>query len=332
MSMYVSWLCVATGLVSFAVVAAPSSARLLGDAMASSSSSGKRKPRGDCQSETVACVLPAEGLEALTHEGNVAVESLTGGRHRVVHLVTLERRDLPATHGSWHLVVDNEGYGCVYDSEGVCAPILLEDLFSRRVYVSGEHPLLVIERSAAGGERAWSLSDRMRECEALNVTFKAGATIAAHTIRCWLVSWPRQGRRFFFSALGMYRMLVLRCFQRVASKWVYESFERWASWLRTLGFRPNHIQLSCLSTNDASANSSNFLPTPCLSSVGMVGLLARWCSSSLAKGGLREPASRAAASALLDGVLRSSCRCLIAGSMTIEVRFVLNWTPCLAIG
>lgn len=327
MSMYVSWLCVATGLVSFAVVAAPSSARLLGDAMASSSSSGKRKPRGDCQSETVACVLPAEGLEALTHEGNVAVESLTGGRHRVVHLVTLERRDLPATHGSWHLVVDNEGYGCVYDSEGVCAPILLEDLFSRRVYVSGEHPLLVIERSAAGGERAWSLSDRMRECEALNVTFKAGATMAAHTTRCWLVSWPRQGRRFFFSALDLYRMLLLRCFQRVASQWVYESFERWASWLRTLGFRPDHIQLSCLSANDASANSSNFLPTPCLSSVGMVGLLARWCQGRLAGAGVEGGSFRFARWRVAVFVSLPHCR---EHDDRGQVRLGLD--PCLASG
>lgn len=264
--------------------------------------------------------MPKFSLKPVPHDNNVAIGVLPDGRQRLVHFRTMEGVDLPS--GEWMLVFDEDGFGCVTNAANdSAAPLLLESMLRRVLHVSSSGEEFIVERDRRTGKYStWSATSKAQQHEEIIVRFRAGATMAQHTISVFFLSWPRcGGGRYFWSALGVYDMLGLASYKGVPSKWVYASWKGWHSWLKNLGLEGS-LQQSGQGRAQSSggASASGFLPSPAMSTAALLALLNRWSGASVQKGGFREVRPRQAAAVVLIGILRA---CRLVKPMPLQIRF-----------
>ena len=281
----------------------------------------KRKAQLEAKEETKPRpVLPVqeEEAEVLPHRGVVFLDK-SAGSALLVHMKTLERRALPA--GEWQLDFDDEGFAAVTQLDGE-QELFAEDVFQRTLCVSPSDKMLVLEGADGQPKRHWSLSGKLMKHEEVEVKLRAGPTLAEHRFTAFLLTWPRQACRFFWDALIVYKLLLMKSYKGVASKWFYESYKGWHSWLSTWCLSPDQVMQSAQASGQGLDPWLAFLPSCALSSTALVGLLARWAGAAVQQGGLRELACRSAAESLLQGLVTGT---RLQRAFQVEIRFTPGW-------
>lgn len=261
-------------------------------------------------------------LSMVRHEGLVFLDARgTGQNNSLVHTTTLELRALPP--GDWFLIFD-DGVGAVCNSLGNGEHLLLEDYMHRQLFATDDGELIVTDRAKEPPHNRFNLTHRLRSFESLEATIFAGPTLARHKINLYLMSWPRQSMRFYWSLNNLYRHCVMTCYQGVASKWVHESRGAWTRAWIARGFSEDHLVRTSQVTSSEVDASKAFLPHSAVSSFGIVSLLSRFSGSTTQQGGLRSETSRRAASCLLEGLIQS---CRNARPASFTMRLLDRWAP-----
>ena len=247
-------------------------------------------------------------LEEAPHDKIVlGSPTITGGKWELVHLVTLEKIDLPAPRGVWSLVKDEDGFVAAVDSESdevVC----VEDRQRRCLMVGPRGERFVSEQLPSGKVSVWSIFEKQRQHATCTVRFGVGPTRALHTLDAAVLVWPRfAGSRVYWKASCLYTILQLDSYRSISSKWVSTSFKHWLAYCRQVGFDEGQLiqstQAAASSPRDVASDADNFLPHASMSTACLLHLLCRWFSCDPNNGGLRSEGARACAKCLLQGLL-----------------------------
>lgn len=147
----------------------------------------------------------------------------------------------------------------------------------------------------------------MRRFQEGTITLRVGSCKQPQTFSHYLLRFPRQGMRHFWDMHAVYKLMGFSSFKGFASRWAYESKDSWQRFFIDLGFEGHCIQSpGGLGAEEAGVTIHRFLPATSVSTLGFVALLLRWSALPPNRGGLREPDRRAAAAALLAGLLASA--------------------------
>lgn len=152
---------------------------------------------------------------------------------------------------------------------------------------------------------------------------RAGPALAQHRIQGFLLQWPRQGMRFMWSGLCIYKHLGCTSHMKTPSKWFYNIVPSCRSFFEKLGFNSEHAMKSACSGADRANGEpmdTCFLPKCCFSTLGLFAMLCRWSFAPNRRNGALSPESRAAAAALLQCFLHG-LRCS-AGSWAIGLHLL----------
>ena len=231
--------------------------------------------------------------------------------------MTLEKVLLSAA--KWELTFDEDGMGCAYCDEEDAAPILLDDVFAKQVYLSDEDGLVVVEN----GKSVWSLTNKLRMHEVVKVEAAVGHIMAPVHFSVAYMAMPRQGCKLYWNCSEVYKVLGMKACGNEPSKWFYKSHGGWRKWWESGNFHSHHVLLTTQSATACSLNIGRPLPFPGASTFALVALLARWCGADWHAGGLREPPRRNAAQELLHGLIRCS---LLVAPMEFKMHLRDNWT------
>jgi len=266
-----------------------------------------------------------ESLDLVPHKGRICLDQLDG-KTLAVDTLLLCSDALPDGE-SWDVVEDELGFACFVDWSGAHDPILAEDLMSRRLWTSASGQLSLEQRPRGASKAAaqWSCwNDKRRHYVEIIVKLTAGPTQANHDWCCYLVSWPRQGMRFFFSGVHLYQHLALTTYCNEGSKWFYNIVPSCEAYVGGLGFAQGHV-LKSANANSCSDKNAAFLPKGALSTLAVVALLTRWAfAANKRRGGLGDD-TRAPAYALLRGFLCGTMPGLSHWAITVQC--VEKWQP-----
>lgn len=287
-------------------------------AMASSSSSAPSSGPG-----TVA-EPPMGNASLAVHRGVVYLDQTGSSTWMLTHILTLEAVPLESV-GELVLLFDNDGYGAVvYESGEVRS---CEDLFGRQLFGRDTGERVIV--GARGGPEAaftrpWSLTFGSQRFAQTSVTVISGVAQQHHNFEAYRFDWPRMQASVFWSFKSLYSALGLQCFKKSWSSWCWAGFERWHRFLDSIGLGMHLCQSAAAMKNrcEGLPLHGNDLPTPGVSSWGMLALLSRWSSGSRKQGCLDTEDARHAAGQLLRSFLVS-----LGGvrRWALEVRLAAPW-------
>jgi hypothetical protein len=291
--------------------------------VAGSGSGSQQGPHPKAKAKSKAATTPrpsAVEAHVLPHQGLVALDQPScSSPVLLVHLKTLERKPLPP--GEWQLDFDDEGFAALTELGGERV-LLVEDYLHRTLCTSAVDELLILEGAPGEQQKQWSLTAKLMSYEEIHVKVKAGPTMLEHGLPSYFLTWPRQGCRFFWDAICLYTLLCMSSYKGVASKWFYESYKGWQSWLSTWGLGSDNVMQSTQTQGQQIDPVTRFLPSSAVSSTALVALLARWGSASVQHGGLRDRQCRAAAVCLLEGIVKAT---RLHKAWQLELRFDPDW-------
>ncbi|CAK0874818.1 unnamed protein product [Prorocentrum cordatum] len=247
----------------------------------------------------------------------------------VVHTMTLEQATFP--EASWRIIVDEDGWGAVEDTDGVLEAVALEDRFNNVLLQHEDGSFHVQVMSEGKVAQQFSLSKKMEQFIDVTLRIPMGPMLLEAELKFALLSWPRSGFRFFASAHELYDALNLQSFSKQRSKWSYASFGSWHRFVgELLGNADHHVLPSAHASQSEDVNilrPQHGLPLfegSYFSSAALLALLARWAGASPAKGGLKGDRDRGASKDLLDGLLLSA---LAMPEATLPVYLDQAWVP-----
>ena len=215
------------------------------------------------------------------HEGYVFLQGLRSdparqgallGEHWwLLHSVTHQKVRLPAPVDSWQLTIDNDGFATLYDA-GADAELDACDLFKRHlVKQDGE---LHIMDPKCGMAKLAELQIRHKQVQLI---VAVGPTRATHMISgCALGSPLPQGIRFLWSGICLYSVLCLKCYKGQASKWCYEGWKAWKTYLQELGVEGQLISSLRHGVSVVGGLTDGFAPDASFSTLALIHLLCRW--------------------------------------------------------
>lgn len=122
----------------------------------------------------------------------------------------------------------------------------------------------------------FSLSEKRQMFAEVRLDGRAGPTLAQHRIQGFLLQWPRQGMRFMWSGLCMYKHLGCTSHMKTPSKWFYNIVPSCRSFFEKLGFNSEHAMKSACSGADRANDEpmdTCFLPKGCFSTSGLFAML-----------------------------------------------------------
>jgi hypothetical protein len=245
------------------------------------------------------------------HEGYVFLQrprsdprrqgTLLGEHWLLLHSVTHQKVRLPAPVDIWQLTIDNDGFATLYDV-GTDAELDACDLFKRHlVKQDGE---LHIMDPKCGIAKLAELQIRHKEVQLI---VAVGPTRATHKISgCALGSPLPQGIRFLWSGICLYSVLCLKCYKGQASKWCYEGWKAWKTYLQELGVEGQLISSLRRGVSVVGGLIDGFAPDASFSTLALLHLLCRWGTCAPKKGGMRSPDNKEAAIVVLQALLKEA--------------------------
>ena len=228
----------------------------------------------------------------------------------VVDSTLCQRRLLPS--GQWHLVFDG-GYCGVEDTaveEG--RVILMEEYLEKKLWKSHDGDDLVEETAGKLKGQTWNFSARLRRFQETTVKFNAGLLKTEISWVSYQVNWPRAAKsRFLWSLSDVYRILKLTSFSNKPSKWVHDNQTSWSRVIENHGGAGNHLFRGRQAIGRGAPPVDvieQFLPSPAITTYGLITLLCAFCSlPSQSGGGLKNPSARMCARVVFEGLLVASC-------------------------
>lgn len=212
--------------------------------------------------------------------------------------------------------------------QGIHGLIMAEDFFSRKLY-QAKDSLIIVEE----GKKNLDFSKRRQMNKTVNVSVKLAPSWLQQAAIAYQLREPRGQCFFFWSSASLYKILGLTCYMSSPSKWFYEMADGWGKWFETCGFKKVHImhgRLSYKKEQVQGTHSDAILPTPSLSTVGLLLVLTRLACLSPRRGGLRDPTAQSAAKWFVVSLIRGTD--LGPGDMaSIHLRLANDWEhiwPC----
>lgn len=222
----------------------------------------------------------------------------------LLHPITLERAQLPTPSGSYILewlgqdvAVCDTGSDFFMEAESVFSKIPVVDT------ISGERKIACWLKA----KQRWRMLDYVgtrTEYRNIVISLFLGPTKTKQDIAAVILRLPRHsGSLIYWEAVAIYNILNLSSHQKVPSKWVFKSKKHWQSFFSELGLAEQLLHSSRAIIEDGASPECAFLPYTCVSTAGMLALLARWRLGNPRAGGLRDENARAAATTLLHGMV-----------------------------
>lgn len=183
---------------------------------------------------------------------------------------------------------------------------------------------------ATGRYERTSVSEKVQHYAAFDATIPLRSLGDGLSFELYRVVVRRQPFAVVWNVLCLCRILQLQSYKGVPSKWAFNCRQPWLAWMEEAGVAPaDHVMQSALSNSVNSQRSSTAcLPSPSLSTAGLVVCLCRWAYCTPQFGGLRTVAARQLAEDFLFAVLASAVarRC-----WRLQLRWVAEWSaawPC----
>lgn len=273
-------------------------------------------------------VAVEELLEDVDLRARVLVESpFDDPDQYAVCIDTLERVVLPSG-GTWTVLefADEEGVALV-DGSRLHATIVAEDLFSQKLRKT-KVDALVVEENREGHPHRWSLTQKMKMHEFLEVVLQAGALLGTLGFHAFRLSVPQGGCHYFWDVFKLFRILKLKSYKGKPSGWWWSGH---GSWLRYVqGYLPtgNSILHSRRIMKEEfhlpTDMTYRFLARPSLSTFSLFSLASRWHKLSAKNGGFVRDVDREAAGDLLKSISRAT---LAYGGFEVPLRACASWAP-----
>jgi hypothetical protein len=239
---------------------------------------------------------------AAPHRGVVFLDTCAHeGVTYLVHTQTHERRQLPASIGTWGLSFFDTEDGYVFDdgSEQEC---LVEDVLMHHVVVD---PADGLPRIAFFSGSEWdgdivSVAELEKEFSYVDVSLLIGGARCKVTCKAAVFQWARGGARTFWN---VYAVTQACSFSHAStSTWVWDSWRTWEHQAHLMGASPQLLRSQAWKAA-VPFNASRPLEWPSLGSCLLVRLLMRWCFFARAVGGLGKLTDRNAALSFLEGIV-----------------------------
>ena len=194
-------------------------------------------------------------------------------------------------------------------------------VFDLSIYTSSvDSSMLLVARD---GEVVTNLTDKSRQHRSGSLAWEYGQGHKAEFAMC--VCRPRCGRRTFVSLTDVYKVLNLKSYKGIASKWQFNSMPSWQRALKDLSFEDCFLwSPGSLPVEEAAISTTHFLPWVGSSSLGILYLLCRFMQPVSQHGGLQEVEGRnhvaSVARGLINGIARSSSE-----QVPFDVPLVFNY-------
>ena len=253
----------------------------------------------------------APDLEHMRHDGFLFLQPPRSHPHRLdvklnahwwlIHSVTHERVKLQPPQGTWELCIDNDGFATLYDS---VAKVELDccDLLTKHL-VSSNQRTHIMEK----GRGVVMLSERQLKYKEVELKVAVGPTRATHSIPGFVVLHALQhGMRFCWSCILLYKVLCLRVYKGVASKWSYEMWEAWAGYMKEFGLHGQLIQSTRHGLILDEIFTDGYAPFPAMSTLALLHMLCRWTACPPKRGGMRVAINRDAALVLFASLVKEA--------------------------
>lgn len=260
-------------------------------------------------------------FDLVRHEGKVFLDRISGAAI-ITHTATLEQKTLPADHDWLLTFVDGFGALSADTSDQV---LLLEHRLDKRLYFNESAGFVIVPDGASSLTGATSLSQWQRSYSEYTTTWSSSSLFADISLPFFRLSYPRQGSSWFVDPSCFYKLLSMTSYMGQASKWVFESMNRWSTMLQKYGMRDQVMKSSAGVSAQEAPDISRFLPRPALSLRATLCVLWRWSCGSAKDGGLRAEEGRtkalSLAMAMIDGIVRTE----LPENVDITIDFNLDW-------
>lgn len=163
------------------------------------------------------------------------------------------------------------------------------------------------------------LDTELRSYENMRVQLKVGPTLAAQHLEALRLRRRRSGFCIYFSMIAIYNVCSFSMYKGVASRWVWEVLPATERFLNECCADQVLRAMPYLAKENNAKDHDRFAPWNCVSSLGLVALLARWSGAGGRGGGLANPGSRSAAGTLLQSV----CDSVLRGT-TVELTMLMD--------
>lgn len=175
------------------------------------------------------------------------------------------------------------------------------------VFDGSDGDLYVLDEQKAGN-MPYSLTRARAKHRSASVTMQLGATAAMASANAWAFIWPKSGdQRLYWDTFALYGNLKMTSYHKQPSKWLF--FNQVPVWEADIAkmFAAEQFVYSCHGLNIHKANELEWhmrcLPSPSVSTAGLIFLLARWAYASKRHGGLGAPAQRQGSVDILEALI-----------------------------
>ena len=242
----------------------------------------------------------------------VALHQVGPKRYEVVNTISLETAVID---GDADLVVEEESGDVMLaaDLNGQAMALDTKDLLRKTVFLDGEGVRYLCSRDQVGRVSWQCLDEVEKKYKRSDATLCVGGGRATCSFKVYAFFWPRAlNQRCFWCLNDCYTYLGLKCYKGFPGRWISRCKTAWAkSWCDLVG---EEHALQIIHSIDERGQSEAIaalreplrcLPTPALSTFGLMVNLLRWYCLSQNKGGLegKNLKARRAARSMLSGIL-----------------------------